>query len=126
MKLTEARHNYAKRALKILFNGSQKTFQVQKNTNICTYEIPFDILLLNKCIFFNCQVLLNDCITNVHLGDEGVIDKLISLARSMVISNNAQYTRVSTRTCQLIIAIASNSEAVYPYHLISVNNIIVL
>lgn len=56
----------------------------------------------------------------MHLGDEGVIDKLMSIARSMVISNNAQYTRVSTRTCQLIIAIASNSEAIYPYHLISV------
>jgi len=55
------------------------------------------------------------------MGDEGVIDKLMSIARSMVISNNAQYTRVSTRTCQLIIAIASNSEAVYPYHLISVS-----
>lgn len=25
----EARHNYAKRALKTLFNGSQKTFQVR-------------------------------------------------------------------------------------------------
>ncbi|XP_028049684.1 uncharacterized protein LOC105838498 [Monomorium pharaonis] len=95
MKLIEARHNYAKRALKTLFNGSQKTF----------------------------QVLLNDCATNVHLGDEGVIDKLMSIARSMVISNNAQYTRVSTRTCQLIIAIASNSEAVYPYHLISVDKL---
>ncbi|EGI69529.1 hypothetical protein G5I_01819 [Acromyrmex echinatior] len=95
LKLTEARHNYAKRALKTLFNGSQKTF----------------------------QVLLNDCATNVHLGDEGVIDKLMSIARSMVISNNAQYTRVSTRTCQLIIAIASNSEAVYPYHLISVDKL---
>ncbi|XP_012057996.1 PREDICTED: TAF6-like RNA polymerase II p300/CBP-associated factor-associated factor 65 kDa subunit 6L [Atta cephalotes] len=95
LKLTEARHNYAKRALKTLFNGSQKTF----------------------------QVLLNDCATNVHLGDEGVIDKLMSIARSMVISNNAQYTRVSTRTCQLIIAIASNSEAVYPYHLVSVDKL---
>ncbi|XP_024882287.1 uncharacterized protein LOC112461317 [Temnothorax curvispinosus] len=94
-KLTEARHNYAKRALKTLFNGSQKTF----------------------------QVLLNDCATNVHLGDEGVVDKLMSIARSMVISNNAQYTRVSTRTCQLIIAIASNSEAVYPYHLVSVDKL---
>lgn len=31
MKLTEARHNYAKRALKTLFNGSQKTFQVYRN-----------------------------------------------------------------------------------------------
>ncbi|KAL6431131.1 hypothetical protein ACFW04_007099 [Cataglyphis niger] len=92
-KLTEARINYAKRALKTLFNGSQKTF----------------------------QVLLNDCATNVHLGDEGVIDKLISIARSTLILNNAQYTRVSTRTCELIIAIASNSEAVYPYHLISVD-----
>jgi len=69
------------------------------------------------------QVLLNDCATNAHLGDEGVIDKLMSIARSMVISNNAQYTRVSTRTCQLIIAIASNSEAVYPYHLTSVINL---
>lgn len=95
LKLTEARHNYAKRALKTLFNGSQKTF----------------------------QVLLNDCATNVHLGDEGVIDKLMSIARSMVISNNAQYTRVSTRTCQLIIAITSNSEAIYPYHLISVDKL---
>ncbi|KAL6260961.1 hypothetical protein P5V15_008489 [Pogonomyrmex californicus] len=95
MKLTEARHNYAKRALKTLFNGSQKTF----------------------------QVLLNDCFTNAHLADEGVIDKLMSIARSMVISNNAQYTRVSTRTCQLIIAIASNSEAVYPYHLNSVDKL---
>lgn len=92
-KLTEARISYAKRALKTLFNGSQKTF----------------------------QVLLNDCATNVHLGDEGVVDKLISIARSTLILNNAQYTRVSTRTCELIIAIASNSEAVYPYHLISVD-----
>ncbi|KAG7207442.1 hypothetical protein KM043_009084 [Ampulex compressa] len=95
IRLTEARHNYAKRALKTLFNGSQKTF----------------------------QVLINDCATNVHLGGEGVIDKLISIARTMVISNNAQYTRVSTRTCQLIIAIASNSKAVYPYHLASVDKL---
>ncbi|KMR00424.1 transcription initiation factor tfiid subunit 6 [Lasius niger] len=92
-KLSEARDNYAKRALKTLFNGSQKTF----------------------------QVLLNDCATNVHLGDEGVIDKLISIARSTLILNNAQYTRVSIRTCELIIAIANNSDAVYPYHLISVD-----
>ena len=28
-KLLEARNNYAKRALKMLFNGSQKTFQVR-------------------------------------------------------------------------------------------------
>lgn len=28
MRLTETRNNYAKRALKTLFNGSQKTFQV--------------------------------------------------------------------------------------------------
>ncbi|XP_015438849.1 PREDICTED: uncharacterized protein LOC107193847 [Dufourea novaeangliae] len=95
IRLTEARNNYAKRALKTLFNGSQKTF----------------------------QVLINDCATNAHLGGEGVIDKLMSIARSMVISNNAQYTRVSTRTCQLIIAIASNSEAVYPYHLTSVDKL---
>ncbi|XP_076635158.1 uncharacterized protein LOC143348592 [Colletes latitarsis] len=94
-RLAEARNNYAKRALKTLFNGSQKTF----------------------------QVLINDCATNAHLGGEGVIDKLMSIARSMVISNNAQYTRVSTRTCQLIIAIASNSEAVYPYHLTSVDKL---
>ncbi|XP_014474277.1 PREDICTED: uncharacterized protein LOC106744219 isoform X2 [Dinoponera quadriceps] len=95
LKLTEARHNYAKRALKTLFNGSHKTF----------------------------QVLINDCATNVQLGDEGVVDKLMSIARSLVISNNAQYTRVSTRTCQLIIAIANNSEAVYPYHLNSVDKL---
>lgn len=69
---------------------------------------------------YNLQVLINDCATNAHLSGEGVIDKLMSIARSMVISNNVQYTRVSTRTCQLIIAIASNSEAVYPYHLTSV------
>lgn len=94
-RLTEARNNYAKRALKTLFNGSQKTF----------------------------QVLINDCTTNAHLGGEGVIDKLMSIARSMVISNNAQYTRVSTRTCQLIIAVASNCEAVYPYHLTSVDKL---
>lgn len=94
-KLIDARHSYAKKALKTLFNGSQKTF----------------------------QVLLNDCSTNAQLGGEGVIDKLISIARSMVISNNAQYTRVSTRTCQLIIAIASNSEAIYPYHLTSVDRL---
>lgn len=39
MKLTEARHNYAKRALKTLFNGSQKTFQVYRNIyiHILTY-----------------------------------------------------------------------------------------
>lgn len=95
MRLTEARNNYAKRALKTLFNGSQKTF----------------------------QVLINDCATNAYLGGEGVIDKLIWIARSMVISNNAQYTRVCTRTCQLIIAIASNSEAVYPHYLTSVNKL---
>ncbi|XP_043684626.1 uncharacterized protein LOC122636962 [Vespula pensylvanica] len=95
VKLTEARYNYAKRALKTLFNGSQKTF----------------------------QVLVNDCATNPYLGGEGVIDRLMSIARSMVISNNAQYTRVSTRTCQLIIAIASNSEAVYPYYLTSVDKL---
>ncbi|XP_034949329.1 uncharacterized protein [Chelonus insularis] len=94
-KLTELRHNYAKKALKTLFNGSQKTF----------------------------QVLLNDCVTNPHLDGEGVIDTLISIARSTVISNNAQYTRVTIRTCQLIIAIASNSEAVYPYHLNSVEKL---
>ncbi|EFN75287.1 hypothetical protein EAI_03110 [Harpegnathos saltator] len=95
LRLTEARHNYAKRALKTLFNGSQKTF----------------------------QVLINDCATNPQLGDEGVVDKLMSIARSLLISNNAQYTRVSTRTCQLIIAIASNSEAVYPYHVASVDKL---
>lgn len=92
-KLNETRQNYAKKALKTLFNGSQKTF----------------------------QVLLNDCATNAQLGGEGVIDTLLSIARSTVISNNAQYTRVTTRACQLIISIASNSEAVYPYHLNSVN-----
>jgi hypothetical protein len=32
-KLLEARNNYAKRALKMLFNGSQKTFQVK--TTLC-------------------------------------------------------------------------------------------
>lgn len=32
-KLTEARISYAKRALKTLFNGSQKTFQVYRNKN---------------------------------------------------------------------------------------------
>ncbi|KAK9301262.1 hypothetical protein QLX08_006336 [Tetragonisca angustula] len=95
IRLTEARNNYAKRALKTLFNGSQKTF----------------------------QVLTNDCATNPHLSGEGAIDKLMSIARSMIISNNIQYTRVSTRTCQLIIAIASNSEAVYPYHLTSVDKL---
>ncbi|XP_015115665.1 uncharacterized protein LOC107040210 [Diachasma alloeum] len=94
-KLTETRHSYAKRALKTIFNGSQKTF----------------------------QVLLNDCSTNAQLGGEGIIDTLISTARSTVISNNAQYTRVTTRTCQLIIAIACNSEAVYPYHLSSVEKL---
>ncbi|XP_066585279.1 uncharacterized protein [Prorops nasuta] len=95
IKLSEARNNYAKRALKILFNGSQKTF----------------------------QILLNDCATNAHLGGEGLVDKLMSIAWSIVISNNAQYTRVSTRTCQLIIAIASNSTAIYPYHLNSVQHL---
>ncbi|KAK0080750.1 hypothetical protein PV325_013377 [Microctonus aethiopoides] len=94
-KLIESRHTYAKKALKILFNGSQKTF----------------------------QVLLNDCATNPQLESEGIIDTLISTARSTVISNNAQYTRVTTRTCQLIIAIASNDEAVYPYHLNSVEKL---
>ncbi|XP_008209531.1 uncharacterized protein LOC100680291 [Nasonia vitripennis] len=94
-KLLEARNSYAKRALKMLFNGSQKTF----------------------------QVLLNDCATNACLGGEGVVDKLMSIARSMVISNNAQYTRVSTRTCQLIIAITNNNKAVYPYHLNSVDKL---
>lgn len=33
-KLTEARVNYAKRALKTLFNGSQKTFQVYRNKSV--------------------------------------------------------------------------------------------
>ncbi|XP_020282901.1 uncharacterized protein LOC109854334 [Pseudomyrmex gracilis] len=98
IKLTEARNNYAQRALKTLFNGSQKTF----------------------------QVLLNDCATNAHLGDEGVIDKLISIVRSTIFSHNAQYTRVSTRTCQLILAIASNSTAVYPYYLTSVDVLVEL
>lgn len=64
-------------------------------------------------------MLLNDCTTNLCLGGEGVVDKLMSVARSMVISNNAQYTRVLTRTCQLITAITKN-KAVYPYHLNSV------
>ncbi|XP_006614396.1 uncharacterized protein LOC102674875 [Apis dorsata] len=95
IRLTETRNNYAKRALKTLFNGSQKTF----------------------------QVLINDCSTNAHLSGEGVVDKLMSIARFIIISNNVQYTRVSTRTCQLIIAIASNSEAIYPYHLTSVNKL---
>lgn len=54
------------------------------------------------------------------MSGEGVVDKLMSIARFIIISNNVQYTRVSTRTCQLIIAIASNSEAIYPYHLTSV------
>ncbi|XP_058795676.1 uncharacterized protein LOC131666784 [Phymastichus coffea] len=94
-KLSDARNNYAKRALKMLFNGSQKTF----------------------------QVLLNDCATNACLSGEGVVDKLMSIARTMVISNNAQYTRVLTRTCQLIIAITNNSKAVYPYHLNSVDKL---
>ncbi|XP_011869866.1 PREDICTED: uncharacterized protein LOC105563141 [Vollenhovia emeryi] len=94
-RLVEMRHSYVKRVLKTLLNGSQKTF----------------------------QVLLNDCATNVHLCDEGVVDKLMSIARSVVISNNAHYTRVSTRTCQLIIAIASNSKAIYPYHLVSVDKL---
>lgn len=73
-----------------------------------------------KLIIIMFQVLLNDCATNACLGGEGVVDKLMSIARSMVISNNAQYTRVSTRTCQLIIAITNNNKAVYPYHLNSV------
>jgi hypothetical protein len=34
VKLTEARYNYVKRALKTLFNGSQKTFQVLISLNI--------------------------------------------------------------------------------------------
>lgn len=46
-KLIEARHNYSKRALKTLFNGSQKTFQVQKNT----YKISFNLLNNNGFIF---------------------------------------------------------------------------
>lgn len=54
------------------------------------------------------------------MSGEGVVDKLMSIARFIIISNNVQYTRVSTRTCQLIIAIASNGEAIYPYHLTSV------
>ncbi|KAJ8679530.1 hypothetical protein QAD02_015317 [Eretmocerus hayati] len=94
-KLVDARNNYAKRALKMLYNGSQKNF----------------------------QALLNDCATNACLGGEGVVDKLMSIARSMVISNNAQYTRVSTRTCQLVIAITNNNRAVYPYHLTSVDKL---
>lgn len=70
-------------------------------------------------IFF-LQVLLNDCATNANLGGYGVVDKLMSIARAMVIANSTHYTRISMRTCQLIIAVASNSEAVYPYHLVSV------
>lgn len=70
------------------------------------------------CLYF--QVLLNDCTTNACLGGEGVVDKLMLIARSTIISNNAQYTRVLIRTCQLIVAIASNEKAVYPYHLNSV------
>lgn len=93
--LIEARLGYAKRALRTLFHGSQKTF----------------------------QVLLNDCSTNPQLGGEGVVDRLMSIARSTVISNNAQYTRVTARTCQLIVAVAGNSEAVYPYHLNSVDKL---
>lgn len=75
--------------------------------------------VMNDDIF---QVLLNDCATNACLGGEGVVDKLMSIARTMVISNNAQYTRVLTRTCQLIIAITNNSKAIYPYHLNSVRS----
>lgn len=44
----------------------------------------------------------------------------MSIARAMVIANSTHYTRISMRTCQLILAVASNSEAVYPYHLVSV------
>lgn len=94
-RLAEARRNYAKRALKTLFNGSQKTF----------------------------QVLLNDCSTNAHLGGAGVVDKLISIVRVSIISTNAQFTRVSTRTCHLIIAIASNSDTVYPHQLQTVDRL---
>ncbi|XP_046620346.1 uncharacterized protein LOC124305226 [Neodiprion virginianus] len=94
-RITEARQNYTKRALKTLFNGSQKTF----------------------------QVLLNDCSTNAHLGGAGVVDRLIAIARSSIISSSAQYTRVSTRTCQLIISIACNSETVYPQDLQTVDSL---
>ncbi|KAH0569071.1 uncharacterized protein LOC123273216 [Cotesia glomerata] len=94
-KLTEFRHAYAKRALKILFNGSKKTF----------------------------QVLLNDCMNNTHFDGEGILNILVSIARSTVISNNAQYTRVTTRACQLIIAITSNTATVYPYHINSVEKL---
>lgn len=94
-RLREARDNYAKRAIKTIFNGSHKTF----------------------------QVLLNDCATNANLGGYGVVDKLMSIARAMVIANSTHYTRISMRTCQLILAVASNSEAVYPYHLVSVDKL---
>ncbi|XP_008558545.1 uncharacterized protein LOC103579031 [Microplitis demolitor] len=94
-KNTEFRHAYAKRALKILFNGSKKTF----------------------------QVLLNDCTNNNHFDGEGILNILVSIARSTVISNNAQYTRVTTRACQLIIAITSNTGTGYPYHINSVEKL---
>ncbi|XP_012253083.2 uncharacterized protein LOC105684364 [Athalia rosae] len=94
-RLAEARQNYAKRALKTLFNGSQKTF----------------------------QVLLNDCSINPDLGGLGVVDKLISIARASIISSHAQCTRASTRTCHLIIAVANNSHTVYPHQLQTVDKL---
>ncbi|KAG8037467.1 hypothetical protein G9C98_005677 [Cotesia typhae] len=69
------------------------------------------------------QVLLNDCVNNTHFDGEGILNILVSIARSTVISNNAQYTRVTTRACQLIIAITSNTATVYPYHINSVEKL---
>ncbi|KAL7301618.1 hypothetical protein TKK_0005628 [Trichogramma kaykai] len=90
-----SRSCYAKRALIILLNGSKKSF----------------------------KVLLHDCSSNAYLGGEGVVDYLMSIARFLVISNNAQYTRVSLRTCQLIIAITHNKESVFSSYLHSVDKL---
>ncbi|XP_023247741.1 uncharacterized protein LOC106636749 isoform X3 [Copidosoma floridanum] len=87
-RFLEETSNYIEKVLKTIFNGSQKTF----------------------------EVLLSNYSTNNFL-TKGVVDKLMLIARSMLISHNAQYTKVSMRTCQLIMALTNDSKAVYPHQL---------
>lgn len=53
-KLTEARNNYAKRALKTLFNGSQKTFQVNIDFKVEKNNDLNDVhkILMVVCLYF--------------------------------------------------------------------------
>ncbi|XP_023247740.1 uncharacterized protein LOC106636749 isoform X2 [Copidosoma floridanum] len=93
-RFLEETSNYIEKVLKTIFNGSQKTF----------------------------EVLLSNYSTNNFL-TKGVVDKLMLIARSMLISHNAQYTKVSMRTCQLIMALTNDSKAVYPHQLDSVEKL---